>query len=96
MSQPITLRERMSRIVARVESVLLDADRKLTSTLLLRTGRILTWKLERRLARLTVEQKGFWAGAFADALAEGTTVRVAEQRAWEKLYENWSDLRNKV
>jgi hypothetical protein len=67
-------------------------------------SRVLTRKLNRRLARLTLEQRGFWSGAFADAMEAPTTkgfsssaqesmaIQGAEQKAWEKLYKRWPEL----
>jgi len=62
-------------------------------------GHILTWRLRRRLAGLTLEQRGFWSAAFADAIADAQekgfsnsaehhkAVEVATQKAWEKIYQ---------
>lgn len=85
-----------------------DAVNKLEYYLLLKVGRVLNRKQNRRVARLTLEQQGFLAGAFADAL-EGPqekgysnseehhkAIEIARQISWEKLFERWPELRGKV
>jgi hypothetical protein len=74
----------------------------------LKESRNLDAKEDRRVARLTLKQYGFWVRAFADAIGgrleeeTGTLeekckdMDIAKRRAWERLYERWPELRGKV
>jgi hypothetical protein len=65
-------------------------------------------KLDQRVARLTLKQYAFWVRASADAMAgrmeEGSgtledkceVFEIARQRAWERLYERWPQLKGKL
>jgi hypothetical protein len=98
----------ISRKVQKATAAFEDAAVKLSDYLLTKASRVLNRKFHRRFARLTLEQCGFFGAAFADALKDpqekGYTtskehdkaIKIAEQTAWERLYERWPELRGKV
>ncbi len=71
-------------------------------------SRHLDAKEDRRVARLTLKQYSFWVRAFAGAIGrrfeeESSSLKekfktcdIAKQRAWERLCEQWPELRGKV
>jgi hypothetical protein len=75
----------------------------------LKESRALDEKDDQRIARLTLNQYAFWARAFADTIgsrlereSSGTleekceAIKIAHQRAWERLYERWPQLKGKL
>jgi hypothetical protein len=98
----------INRKVEKANAAFEDAAAKVSDFLLTKASRVLNRKFHRRFARLTLEQCGFFGAAFADALKgaqekgysnsdeHDAAIKIAEQTAWEKLYEQWPELRGKV
>lgn len=73
----------------------------------LKESRVLDAEEDQKIARLTLKQYAFWGRAFADAIdgrlnEESSTLEnkckpseIAKQRAWERVYERWPELKGK-
>src|ERR1700683_1809013 len=102
-------RDRMRRTVDRAKwRFFYETASVLTNYFSLKANRDLEHDRDPRLTHLTLKQYGFWVREFAKAIGgrleeESTTLEekckaseIANQRAWEKLYERWPELRGKV